>query len=97
MSGLCIMIAGIALLGCGDAITYTLYRNPDPRRKTARRDFRFSRWRGIQQRELSTSPRPVSAAARRQDEVLVREREISPVTEHASRKARGVKGVRNDR
>ena len=30
MSGLCIMIAGIALLGCGDAITYTLYRNSVP-------------------------------------------------------------------
>ena len=27
MLGLCIMIAGIALLGCGDAVTYTLYRN----------------------------------------------------------------------
>jgi hypothetical protein len=35
MSGLCIMIAGVALLGCGDAVTYTLYRNlfviPDAR------------------------------------------------------------------
>jgi hypothetical protein len=27
MPGLCIMIAGIALVGCGDAVTYTLYRN----------------------------------------------------------------------
>jgi hypothetical protein len=27
MRGLCIMIAGIALLGCGDTVTYTLYRN----------------------------------------------------------------------
>jgi hypothetical protein len=25
--GLCIMIAGVAMLGCGDAMTYTLYRN----------------------------------------------------------------------
>jgi hypothetical protein len=35
MQGLCIMIAGIVLLGCGDAVTYTLYRNspviPDAR------------------------------------------------------------------
>ena len=35
MPGLCIMIAGIVLLGCGDAVTYTLYRNspviPDAR------------------------------------------------------------------
>ena len=27
MLGLCIMIAGVALLGCSDATVYTLYRN----------------------------------------------------------------------
>jgi hypothetical protein len=27
MSGLCIVIAGIVLLGCSDAAVYTLYRN----------------------------------------------------------------------
>jgi hypothetical protein len=27
MPGLCIMIAGVTLLGCGNAATYTLYRN----------------------------------------------------------------------
>jgi hypothetical protein len=27
MSGLCIMIAGVALLGCSDSAVYTLYRN----------------------------------------------------------------------
>jgi len=67
MPGLCIMIAGVALLGCGDAMTYTLYRNspiiPDARLHVA--TFRFRRWRAIQQRELPSSARPVSAAAGR--------------------------------
>jgi hypothetical protein len=27
MSGICIMIGGIVLLGCGDATAYTLYRS----------------------------------------------------------------------
>jgi hypothetical protein len=27
MLGLCIMVAGVALLGCSDATVYTLYRN----------------------------------------------------------------------
>jgi hypothetical protein len=95
MSGLCIMIAGIALLGCGDAVTYTLYRDsvviPDARLHVATFDSadgaQYNSENCLVARDLFQQ-QPDS-----QDEVLVREGKISPVTAHANGEARGRGGL----
>jgi hypothetical protein len=82
MLGFCIMVAGVALLGCSDATVYTLYRNSVVIENARLHVATFDTADGepYNSENCQAARGPVSAAAGRQDAVLVRERKISPVT-----------------
>jgi hypothetical protein len=89
MSGLCLMIAGTVLLGCGDARTYTLYRNSVVLENArihvatfdAAADERYNSG------NCQTASDLFPAAAGDRDKILVRERKISPVAERSGSEA----------